>query len=153
VDAWYFEDLVNQVKSAPDPMTDVNQLSQALAIYGDHFDGQQEGNATTIVYAEKLKNLWIVSVTDLGTALTQSGKHQQAADLLQEALALDDTAEPFYYSLMNVLSAQGRPAEALFTFNRCRNVMVKLGMEPSEKTTTLYHRLQAAQSASGSHLK
>jgi ATP/maltotriose-dependent transcriptional regulator MalT/DNA-binding SARP family transcriptional activator len=153
VDAWYFEDLVNQVKSAPDPMTDVNQLSQASAIYGGHFDGQQEGNATIIAYAEKLKNLWIVSVTDLGTALTQSGKQQHAADLLQEALALDDTAEPFYYSLMNVLSAQGRPAEALFTFNRCRNVMVKLGMEPSEKTTTLYHRLQAARPASGSHLK
>jgi DNA-binding SARP family transcriptional activator len=92
-------------------------------------------------------------VTELGTALTQSGKHQQAVDLLQEALTLDDTAEPFYHSLMNVLSAQGRPVEALLTFNRCRNVMAKLGMEPSEKTTTLYHGLQAAQSAYRSQRK
>jgi len=153
VDVWYFEDLVNQIKSAPNPMTDVEELFQALAIYRGHFDDQQEGNATIIGYAEKLKNLWIVSVTDLGTTLTQSGKQKQAVDLLQEALTLDDTAEPFYYSLMKVRSAQGRPSEALLTFNRCCSVMAKLGMEPSEKTTTLYNCLHEARSASGSHRK
>jgi len=153
VDVWHFEDLVNQVKSAQNPATDVDQLFQALSIYEGHFDDQQGDNATIIGYAEKLKNLWIVAVTDLGTTLTQSGKHQQAVDLLQEALTLDDTAEPFYYSLMNVFSAQGRSAEALLTFKSCRNVMAKLGMEPSEKTTTLYQGLQAARSASASRLK
>jgi DNA-binding SARP family transcriptional activator len=153
VDVWHFEDLVNQVKSAPNPMTDFDQLSHAIAIYRGHFDDQQEGNATIIGYAEKLKNLWIVAVTDLGTALTQSSKHQQAVDLLQKALALDDTIEPFYYSLMNVLISQGHTAEALLTFNRCSSIMAKLCMEPAKETTALYRDLQTIRSASGRHRK
>jgi len=152
-DVWHFEDLLDQVQSAPNTATDVNQLFQALSIYGGHFDNQQEDNPTIIGYAEKLKNLWIVAVTDLGTALTLSGKHQQAVDLFQEALTLDDTAEPFYHSLMDVLNAQGRSAEALLAFKRYRKVMAKLGMDLSEKTTSLYQGLHAARSASGSQRK
>ncbi|MDB4442741.1 bacterial transcriptional activator domain-containing protein, partial [bacterium] len=120
-------------------------------IYEGHFVDQQEGNSAIIGYAEKLKILWIVAVTDLGTTLTQSGKHQQAEGLLRKALTLDDTAEPIYHSLMTVLSTQGRTAEALLTYNRCRSVMAKLGMEPSDETTALYRDLQPARSTKRRH--
>lgn len=148
VDAWYFEDLVKQVKSASNPVSDIDLLPRALFIYGGYFDNHQEGNAVIIGYAEKLKSLWIGAVTDLGTALAQSGKPQPAVDLLQEALALDDSAEPIYQTLMTVLSTQGRAAEALLTFNRCRSVLAKQGIKPADDTMALHHDIQAAHSTS-----
>lgn len=152
VDVWYFEDLVKQAKSASKPGTDIDLLATALAVYGGHFDNHQEGNAAIIGYAEKIKFLWIGAVTDLGKKLAQSGKHQPTVDMLQEALSLDNTAEPIYQTLMVVLSTQGRAAEALLTFNRCCSVLAKQGIEPAAETMALYRDLQAARSTSG-HLR
>jgi DNA-binding SARP family transcriptional activator len=151
VDAWYFEGLVKHAKSASNSENVIDLLAKSLSIYAGYFDNHQEGNAAIIGYAEKLKSMWIDAVTDLGTALSQSGKHQPAVDMLQEALTLDDTAEPIYQSLMAVLSTQGRVAEAMLTFNRCCSVLAKQGIDPAEDTKALYHDMQAVRSTSERH--
>ena len=151
VDAWYFENLVKQAESAANPVADTDLLAKALTIYKGHNDDHQEENAAIIGYTEKLRFLWINVVTDLGKRLAQSGKHKSAVDLLQKALNLDDRAEPIYRTLMAVFSAQGCTADALLTFNRCRNVLARQGLEPADSTMVMYRDLQTSISRSNPH--
>jgi DNA-binding SARP family transcriptional activator len=148
VDAWHFEALADQAKSISNPTKQIELLTESIALYSGTFDGLHDENTWGVGYAERLKARWIEAVVTLGKLLNERGQSEQAEDLFQNALALDETVEPFYQALMTALSAQGRTAEALLTFNRCRTVLANQGMEPSAAIMALHQELQEHRTAS-----
>ena len=65
-----------------------------------------------------------------------------AAELFQRAIELDPLAEIFYCRLMVCLREQGRRAEAIAVFRRCRQMLsVTLGIQPGESTEALHREL------------
>jgi DNA-binding SARP family transcriptional activator len=148
VDAWHFETLMDQAKSISNPTKQIELLTGCIALYSGPFDGLHDENTWGVGYAERLKARWIDAVVTLGKQLNESEQIEQAEDLFQQALALDDTVEPFYRELMTALSAQGRTAEALLTFNRYCSVLATQELEPSADIMALHHELQDHRTAS-----
>lgn len=72
----------------------------------------------------------------------QAGQPERAVDLLERALELDNVAEGLYRNLMVCCVQLGRRAEAVETYNRCREVLAaSLNIAPSPETTALYDEL------------
>jgi DNA-binding SARP family transcriptional activator len=149
VDAWYFEALLEQARSASAQANREKLMARALSIYRGPFDSVLKDSDRALDYARHLKKLWVHTVVSLGKRWRETGRIDQSTEMLREALAIDDSVEPIYHALMVALMAQGNTAEALFTFNRCRRVLARQGLAPAHATMTLYHRLKAARSASG----
>lgn len=71
----------------------------------------------------------------------------QSEELLQHALAVDDSIEPIYQKLIGLLHGQGRFAEVQLVFNLCQHVLSNLGIGPTEATRSLFTKRQGKQSS------
>ncbi len=80
----------------------------------------------------------------LGDHWEAAGEWRMAAELFQRAIELEPLAEDFYRRLMVCLREQGRHAEAIGAFRRCRQMLsVTLGIRPGEATEAVYRELIA----------
>ena len=69
---------------------------------------------------------------------------QRAADLLERAIEVEPLTEVFYCRLMVCLRAQGRRAEAIDVFRRCRQLLsVTQGTSPGPTTAAVYRDLRS----------
>ncbi|MGH3429186.1 MAG: AfsR/SARP family transcriptional regulator, partial [Mycobacteriales bacterium] len=70
---------------------------------------------------------------------------ERAERLYQRALELDPVAEPMYRRLMDLQARQGRKAEALATYTRCRHMLSRiLCTKPSAETEAVERRLTSS---------
>jgi len=89
-----------------------------------------------------------------GTALVAWHEHRGALDEAASAagrlIQLDPWHEPAHRHLMDLLWRQGKRAEALAQYERCRRVLEEeLGVPPDDETTALYALISA--SGAGEH--
>ncbi|HME45623.1 MAG TPA: BTAD domain-containing putative transcriptional regulator, partial [Syntrophorhabdales bacterium] len=137
IDRWAFERLCDEadrlwktgISSAL-----IDCLQKALELYRGPFLPFEE-EFWTISPREKLRNQFIRVVLHLGSCLEQRGEWKRAADCYQKGLEIDDLVEEFYQQLMIVEQKQGRRAEAIATYERCKKTLsTKPGIRPSAKT-------------------
>ena len=83
-------------------------------------------------------------VLRLGEHCEHGGQWTRAAALYQHAIELDPLAESFYRRQMICMQAEGRRAEALEVFRRCRQILsVTLGISPAQETESVHRQLLA----------
>ena len=144
IDRWAFERLCDEadrlwktgISSAL-----VDCLQNALELYRGPFLPFEE-EFWTISPRENLRNQFIRVVLRLGSCLEQQNEWKRAAECYQKGLEIDDVVEEFYQRLMVVHQKQGRRAEAIATYERCKKTLsAKPGIRPSVKTETIASKI------------
>ena len=73
----------------------------------------------------------------------EEGRLDEAEDWYRRILERDSMAEPCHRGLISILAGQGRDAEALDAYYRCRDLLrAELGIEPSPMTRALVENLK-----------
>ncbi len=142
VDAWYFEAMINKVKSERHLEKRIGLLARAIDLYAGPFSGEHDNIASGIWYAQQLKNTWIEAVLTLGRCYAETNRIDSAKGLFRGAILIDNTVECFYRELMVLLYGQNHLAEAAQVFNRCRQVLSQRGVIPAEATMAIFNKLQ-----------
>ncbi len=139
VDAHAFEQLLEQAEAS----RSIPLMEKALALYQGTFLGDDPGEPWALSYRERLRSKFLRSVRKLGSYFQEREEMEKAIEYYQKGLEVDSLAEEFYRQLMICYQIEGRKAEALATYNRCRDMLQSvLGIEPSPATQTLHDTLK-----------
>lgn len=149
VDLWSLERHLGElgaVAGGPEPPpAELERAAPAvLALAGGPFLGEEPASAWLLPMRNRLNSRFERFVKRLGEQRERTGRWSSAADLYERAVELDPLAEAFYRRWMVCLREQGRRAEAIEVFRRCRQMLsVTLGTVPAEQTEALYRDLIA----------
>lgn len=148
VDAWLFEDLcrkIDALRKKGDREGMVQRMEEAAELYGGPFLSADE-EFWTISTRESLQSRFLKLVEGLGEELENDGDLAKAVECYEKALRTDDLIEEFYQRLMKCYENEGRHAEALNTYFRCKKTLHgRLGVTPSGKTQAVYEALKRNQ--------
>jgi DNA-binding SARP family transcriptional activator len=91
---------------------------------------------------ERLRNLATGSLSTLVDHHMESANHGEALVHASRLLALDPLREEAHRSVMHIYAAQGRNAQAIEQYRRCREALrLELGVNPSPETEQLYREI------------
>ncbi len=142
VDSHAFEQLLEQA----DATGSIPLIEKALALYQGTFLSDDPGEPWAISYRERLRSKLLRSVSKLGSQLEGMGQIEKAIEHYEKALEVDHVAEQCYQRLMVCYQSEGRRAEALSIYNRCRSILQSVfGIEPSAKTRALYDTIRQSK--------
>lgn len=151
VDSWAFERLVNRVDAlgtrpaAAAAETAERLAARALELYQGHFLAHEE-QPWALACRERLRSKFLRYFSGLGKHLESDRKLDAAIELYRRAIEIEPLAEAFHQRLMRVLKTQGRIAEALDAYRRCRDLLsITLSVDPSGETQALYRSLTDGQ--------
>lgn len=143
VDVWVCERVLGQLERVGHKQGEAGDLDALLQRLLDLYHGpflQGEGQGWILSLRERLKSRLLRT---LNLLVQQEQDCSRTISLYEFALQIDDLSEQAYQGLMSCLGAQGRFAEALAVYGRCRNlVQAKFGIEPAEKTRLLAAAIQ-----------
>jgi len=134
VDAWELRKLL---MTDADPDTRRDRLRSAVALYkGQLFDAQ---DGTWLLAArQELQKCVRDAVRELGRYSERMEDWGLAIELYEKGLAVDEVAEELYRRLMVCHEQLGHHADAIITYERCRQRLdEKLGVGPSSVTQAL----------------
>jgi len=144
IDTWAFEhvcDEADHLWKAGISSVLIACLQKAVELYRGHFLAFEE-DFWTLSPRENLRNHFIRVVLRLGSCLEKHDAWAQAAECYEKGLAIDDVVEEFYQRLMIGHQREGRRAEAVATYERCKKTLqAKLRIAPSAKTGSLAARI------------
>jgi DNA-binding SARP family transcriptional activator len=130
----------------------MQRLEQAADLFrGDFLEGLTLGDSLAFEEWALLKREWLHSqVLDALRYVTdyheQQGNYQQARDRARQQIQLDPWREEAHQQLMRLLELCGQRQAALAQYETCRRILAQeLGIEPSQGTTDLYHRIRASR--------
>jgi two-component SAPR family response regulator len=138
VDEWAFERALGQAGD------DLDKLRAAVTLYrGNLF---ADDDAPHLLSArERLKARYLKAVTTLGRQLEGLARHDEAQQLYESALKIDDLIENFYQGLMRTHAALHQPDQVRTTYERlCKLLKARLGVTPSAATEQLKQALLPA---------
>lgn len=88
---------------------------------------------------ERLRQQFYRLVAQAGDYYESEGRWDDAERLFRRALEMEPLSEAFYRRVILCLKRQGRVADALDLYHRCRNVLAEeLGARPSAETRALF---------------
>lgn len=148
VDSWAFERLAAKVdepaqRDSEPSADDVVELASGFfrQYPGNFLEGEEAPWA--ISHRERLRSKFLRAAAALGGRLEGTGGFERAEVLYRRALEVDPLAEAFHCGLMRCLKAQGRVAEALEAYRRCRDILsITLGVQPCRETQAVYLALK-----------
>ncbi len=161
VDAWAFEQLIEETerevandsgtgqksgaKKAKSSLSGRSQkvvslLEKAVTLYRGSYLPADNDFSWSISARERLRYKFINAVERLGMAREQGGDLTGALACYHKALEVDDLAENFYQRLIACYHRAGRRGDALAAYDRCRKILAKVDLEPSDETKALYLR-------------
>jgi len=120
----------------------VARIEQGLALYQGPFLGTAEG-AWAIGPRERLRAAYLAAATAVGRYREAQEAWSEATAVYQQALSVDELEEAAYQRLMRCFHHQGRHADAVRTYQRCRERLATvLGVAPSPETERLLQDVQ-----------
>jgi DNA-binding SARP family transcriptional activator len=148
VDAWSFELACAEVdrlaaEPAYDRARDCDSLAARLLRHyaGEFLAGDETHWALRM--RERLRSKLLRAFATLGQFLERESNVDRAILLYRRAIEIDPLAEEFCRRLMLCYRAEGRIAEALDAYRRCRDVIsIMLGVAPSASTQAIYQSLK-----------
>jgi DNA-binding SARP family transcriptional activator len=142
IDVWALDNLFNRIENALGQRVVENEIStltdRLLDLYRGNFL-KDEPNAPWIWSArERLRSRFLQGLGKLGRSWEEQRNYEKATEVYLKALDIDDLTEEFYQRLMECHHRQGRKAEALAIYERCRRVLSSsLGIRPSAETESI----------------
>jgi DNA-binding SARP family transcriptional activator len=138
VDAWAFERLLGQADAArrSGRSDEARALDErALGLYQGGFLDSDAEAAWALSARERLRRAFLRRVAALGREWEAAGDWKRAVEWYERGLEVDDLAEELYQRLIAGYQALGRQAEAVLTYERCRQRLQDvLGVTPSVET-------------------
>ena len=136
VDAWAFERIA---RKAEDRHLDVEAMEKALALYRGILLPSDTSHAWTSPTRESLRSKYLAVVSSLTRHWERLGSDERAAKWYERALEVDHLDEEFYRRLMACYQRLGQQAEAVQTYERCRETLaIEVGITPSRSSDALY---------------
>jgi ATP/maltotriose-dependent transcriptional regulator MalT/DNA-binding SARP family transcriptional activator len=115
---------------------------QLFELYQGPFLGEGGEKSWALGLKEKLRVRFLRSLVSIGHFYESQGQWERAADAYERGLLADPVAEGLYRQLMVCFENQGRIAEAMEIFSRCKRALkARLEVEPSPETRQLFDRL------------
>ena len=140
VDVWAFERFLGQAEKARKEgkgTEAIRLFEKALALYTGPFL-QSEEMTCAASPREKLRSEFLRAVAHLGKCYEDGERWEEAVSCYGKGIEADDLAEVLYCRLMVCHIRQGREAEALSVYRRCRKTLSSvLGVEPSAETRAI----------------
>lgn len=137
VDTWAFQRFVELAEKARKECNrdeTIRHFEHALHLYRGSFLPFEEPD-WAISTREKLRSSFLGAVTRSGRLFEESNRWEEAISCYGKGLEADDLAEELYRRLMICHLRQGREAEALSVYRRCRRTLSSvLGVKPSSET-------------------
>jgi LuxR family maltose regulon positive regulatory protein len=135
------DETLRGVRPSASPVREL--LDRALRLYRGAFLASDD-DAWAQPTRAKLRNRYLQLVERGGEFLERSQHSDAALVCYQRAVELDPPAERIYQRIMRSLHAQGRCAEALDVYARCREMLAAtLGTQPSAETEALHELLRS----------
>jgi DNA-binding SARP family transcriptional activator len=147
-DAWSLDRMLARTVPATDlgwPAIDAVEAvaAQSLRLFRGGFLADDGDAPWQLPLRHRLSGRFQRLVLHLGERWECAGEWSRAAVLYQRATEIEPLLEIFYRRRMVCLRAQGRCAEALEVFRRCRQTLsVTLAVQPSAETIAVYRALQ-----------
>ncbi|MBI5641397.1 MAG: hypothetical protein HZA17_13335 [Nitrospirae bacterium] len=118
---------------------------RAINLYtGDFLPGDAK-EPWAIRMRERLKMKAIRLFDADGRFHEEEGAWEKALECYERALEINELHEDFYERLMGCYMKQGKKAEALAVYHRCKKVLsAVLGIEPSARTEDIYKKIKTA---------
>ncbi len=139
VDAWTFEHML----STTDPAD--MQIEKALNLYHGNFLDNEPDNYPILSTRERLRQKFTDTIRQLGLNHENECRWQQAIDVYQQGLEVDDLVEIFYQGLMHCYYQLGLATELEKVYQHCYQLFEnKLGIAPSSETNNLYQQSMAS---------
>jgi LuxR family maltose regulon positive regulatory protein len=99
-----------------------------------------------IAARDRVRNKFLRTLKLLGAYWESQQTWDQALNLYERVLEIDNVAEDVYRRLMRCYVRAGHPAEALRVYRRCRQMLsLVLGISPSAETETLFQDIRPRQ--------
>jgi LuxR family transcriptional regulator, maltose regulon positive regulatory protein len=142
VDTQAIEHMFVALEGAPEG-TDARTAGSLLALYRGDFLAREEEKPWILPTRERLRRRFLSCVALAGDRLEALQDWTAAIGLYERALAASNLSEDMYRRLMRCFVAQGRHAEAIDTYRRCRELLsVVLSTKPSVETDVLYQQIR-----------
>jgi len=146
VDAWAVEILLERLEDAVERGSAPERVEQLLrdvhVLYSGEFLDGESLPPVVMARREHLCRRLLRCHGSAGEFLESLGEWKKAVDIYQKAIEVDALAEEFYQRLMISYRNEGRVAEAITVYERCRRVLGEtFGIEPSGKTVEIYRSL------------
>lgn len=144
IDAWGLECLMGEIhdRLQSNAFIDEAYLDNASRQLLDGYKGSflhANDEAWVLLMRERLRSKFLRAIRLLGQAWDKVQAWEKAANLYLRALEIDPLAEDTYQLLMRSYQQQGRNAEAIVTYQHCREQLEKvLQVTPSPETERLY---------------
>lgn len=142
-DVWAIESICSNVDRAfTDGCSDDQEAScltdSLLTLYKGDFLRDEDNSSWVWPVRTRLRSRFLHTVGTLARAWEKHETHDKAIDLYLRALQVEELAEEFYQGLMKCYRKQGRTAEGLSAYERCREVLSSvLGIAPAEETEAI----------------
>jgi DNA-binding SARP family transcriptional activator len=144
VDAVAFERLAAR-SNGDNGAIDVEAADRALALYAGPFLHQADDAPWLLPTRERLRSRYVRLAARTAQHFERAGQPGRAVEIYGAALEAEPLAEELYRRLMSCLATQGRNAEALAVFRRCRTMLsVVLGVAPAHETEALHQAIAKA---------
>ncbi|WP_213013862.1 BTAD domain-containing putative transcriptional regulator [Paractinoplanes toevensis] len=146
LDVWRLRDALAHAQTADGPAERIPALRRAVDAYtGEFAEGCDYDWAEP--YRQALRNQALDAALDLAHALTTTGDHDQAADVLQTAIRLHPYAEQLYQQAMHAHAARGDLTAVRALRRTLTQHLAEIDAQPSDETMALADRLVASVQA------
>lgn len=118
------------------------QVEKALELYRGHFLSNDGSESWMIASRERLRSKFIRNLKSYCAYLKAHNEDKRAVECYQKALELENLEEELYQGLIKCYHRLGQNADAMATYNRCRNILSDvLGVEPSAATEAIKNQI------------
>jgi ATP/maltotriose-dependent transcriptional regulator MalT/DNA-binding SARP family transcriptional activator len=137
------DDLLASAGVGPLPGAELEAaIERTFRLYPGHLLPGTDEQPWVFRYRQRLAGKFLRHAAAVGDRWEHQRELAKAAELYQRALELDPVAEALYRRLMVVQSRQGRHAEALATYRRCRQMLLAvLSTTPSAETEVVHQEI------------
>jgi ATP/maltotriose-dependent transcriptional regulator MalT len=140
VDGMHFEWLAQQIDITSSSIAQQEYIARALELYRGPYTTGYENMAVAVSYREQLEKLWFrVLAAAIPVFVERILDHQ---DVLQGALAADDTAVVVFPLFASAFNKEGRSVEALKVIDQCRCMLAEQGVGFGPRTLALLSKLE-----------
>ncbi|MEW6715427.1 MAG: bacterial transcriptional activator domain-containing protein, partial [Nitrospirota bacterium] len=147
-DVWAFDNLYNKIddvfaadsfdKSEAAPLTEA-----MLTLYRGDFLIDEDDASWAWPARTRIRSRFLYMLGTSARGWEKQSSFEKAVDLYLRGLEVDELAEEFYRGLMKCYQRQGRTAEGLAVYERCREVLASsLQITPSPETEEIYRSLR-----------
>jgi two-component SAPR family response regulator len=147
VDVWALDYLYGRIdESVADGGFDSDEaarLTEMIQIlYKGDFLKNEEAQSWAWPAGTRLRSGFLHAVGLLARAWERAGSFEKALHLYLRGLEVDALAEEFYQGLMRCYQLQGRTAEGLLVYERCREALSAHKITPGPETESVFRSLR-----------